>query len=364
VCPSPPPPVDLVEPGWRLLNPRPGDRGGVLNVRSQWLYRHPAGGKLASALPEAGPAGSDLALLRRQLLDGGSRSRVVLGYEDALLTTGVGHYHLARAVVQAANRWTRAEWLDADERLYGLLLVCTAVPADAAEDIRRLGADDRFVGVALGANALGRAFGHGAYLPIYEAAAELDLPIVIQAGADGVAAVGGMPTAGGLPATYGEYAALGQQTMMGHVGSMITQGLFDRFPNLRVLLVGGGASWVAAYLWRLDYWFKTNANEVPWLDRLPSEYFVEHVRLGTHALERPADAAALHTALGAVDGIERLLLYTSGYPAWDSEEPEEIAGRLPESWHERVFAGNALDFFRWPDVARARTPAAVEAGAA
>lgn len=317
-------------------------------MRSQWLYRHPAGGKLPSSYPAEGPPGSDLGLLRANLLAGGGRDRVVLGYQEGLLTTGVGHYHLARAVTRAANRWTIEEWLEEDERLFGLLLVCTAVPADAAADIRELATHGRIVGVALGANALGRAFGHGAYEPIYEAAAELDLPIVVQAGADGVAAVGGMPTAGGLPATYGEYAALGQQTMMGHVGSMIMQGIFDRFPNLRVLLVGGGASWVAAYLWRLDYWFKTNSNEVPWLDRLPSEVFVEHVRLGTHALERPADSDALRTALAAVGGIERLMLYTSCYPEFDSEEPDGVGARLPSEWHSQIFQQNALEFFRWP----------------
>ncbi|MDO8208892.1 amidohydrolase family protein [Conexibacter sp. CPCC 206217] len=355
--------ADYLDSGWREIVMRPGDRGGPIQVRSQWLYRNPLGAKQADAWPAEGVPGSDLATLRAQLLDHEGAERVVLGYEEGLLAMGVSHYHLARAVGRAANQWTIAEWLERDERLHGLVLICSAVPEDAAADVREYGRHERMVGVAMGVNGLGRPFGHAAYLPIYEAAAELDLPIVLQIGSDGVSALDSTPVAGGLPATYGEYAAWGVQALTGHIGSMITQGLFDRFPNLRVMVAGGGATWVAAYLWRLDFWFKTNSKEVPWLLRPPSEVFLERVRLGTLSLESPRQPERLATALGTVAGFDELLMYTSGYPSSIAEPPAAIRARLPEGWHERVFGANADEFFRWPGRAR-RAGAGPDAGAA
>jgi len=354
--------ADYLDSGWREIVLRPGDKGGPINVRSQWLYRNPFGAKQADAWPASGGApGTDFETLRTQLLDHEGAERVVLGYEEGLLAMGVGHYHLARAMARAANQWTLAEWLERDERLHGLVLVCSAVPQDAAADIREYGTHERMVGVALGVNGLGRPFGHAAYLPIYEAAAELDLPVVLQVGSDAVSALDSTPVAAGLPATYGEYAAWGVQALMGHVGSMITQGLFDRFPRLRVMIVGGGASWVPAYLWRLDFWFKTNSKEVPWLLRPPSEIFLERVKLGTLSLESPRQPERLATALGTLDGIERMLTYTSGYPSSLAEPPAAIRERLPEAWHEPVFGGNAREFFRWPDRAQPAAGAAANA---
>jgi predicted TIM-barrel fold metal-dependent hydrolase len=50
-----------------------------------------------------------------------------------------------------------------------------------------------------------------------------------------------------------------------------------------------------------------------------------------------------------IPGIERVLLYTSGYPDDEWEAAEDVAQRLPADWHERVFRTNAEEFFRWPE---------------
>lgn len=338
--------AEYMEPGWREVMLREGDRGGPINVRAQWLYRHPLG-KRPDSYPASGAPGSDLDLLRQQVLDATSSEQAVLGYDDGLLAMGVSHYHLARAVARAANRWTLERWVGVDPRLHGLVLVCSAVPEDAADDVREFGTHQGMVGVALGVNGLGRPFGHAAYLPIHQAAAELELPLVLQVGSDAVSSLDSSPTAGGLPSTYAEYAAHGVQPLMGHVSSMIMQGIFERFPRLKVLLVGGGAAWLPAYLWRLDYWYKTNSKEAPWLTKLPSQYFSEHVRIGTHSLEAPAERERLARALGTLANIDRLLVYTSCYPDYNSESAASIADRLPEDWAPRVFHENARELYRF-----------------
>jgi predicted TIM-barrel fold metal-dependent hydrolase len=334
--------------GWRETIARPGDLAGALKPVSSWLYPEPQMGALK---PRDAWTYRTYEALEQGVLKGNIRDRIVLGYSDGLLTTASPYHYLASALVTATNDWTIAEWLSKDERLYGMVLVYAGIPEHAATEIRRLGANRQMVAVAIGANGLGNLFGHPIYDPIYAAAAEVGLPIVIQIGSDAAADMGTEPIAGGLPTTFGEYRALSVQASMTHVASLITEGTFEKFPSLKVLILGGGVTWVPPYLWRLDYWFKTLERESPWLKKLPSAYFAEHVRLSTYSLETVPTPGQLELALSALPGIERSIIYTSGAPATDALEPREVAARLPSGWHEGVFHDNAMGLFRWPDAA-------------
>lgn len=340
-----------MSPGHRQWIERPQDAAGPLPLRANWLYRHPGQAKQAPPAHIGGRPGATLEALQEQLLGKGDRARVVLGYDDALLTTAEPMHYGGRAFVRAANEWTVDQWLERDPRLFGLILIPTALPDEAAAEIRHFGRHERMVGVALGMNALMVPFGNPAYHPIYRAAEEMDLPVVLQVGSD-ASVLHSSPLGGGPPASFGEYHALGAHSHMTHVASMIMESVFDLFPRLRVLLVGGGLTWLPAYLWRLDYWFKMEQAEVPWVRRLPSEYFAEHFRVTTYSLETFEKPERLAQALTAMPELGSLLLYASGYPNSDAEEPESVAARLPDDWHAGVFGGNADSFFRWPDRGR------------
>jgi predicted TIM-barrel fold metal-dependent hydrolase len=336
--------LPYVSQGFRSWVERPNDTGGVQQLRPQWLYSDPRVGA---------PRATDIAALTAHL-DAEGCERAVLGYEAALLATGYPQPYVAATVATAANCWTVDEWLDKDSRLHGLILVSTSLPSAAAAEITRAGENERMVGVALGTNALNRPFGDPLYHPIYAAASELDLPIVIQVGSDGVATSNAMPTGGGLPTTFAEYRALGSQAHMSHAMSMITSSVFDLFPNLRVMLVGGGITWMPWFVMRFDYWYKMFPTEGPWMRKLPSEYFAEHFRVATFGLEQSTTVERLGRSLSAVSNIEKMLIYTSGFPSLDAEAPDTVAERIPEAWHPGVFGDNALGFFRWPDRPRAQ----------
>jgi predicted TIM-barrel fold metal-dependent hydrolase len=339
---------------WRELITRAGDHNGPMLITSVWRNAHPhdaqrigSGGKIVN--PNGAGNGSDMEVLIQQLLGDNRRERVVLGYHDGLLATAGPLPYLTRQVVRAVNDWTVDQWLEKDERLYGQVLVMSALPEEAAAEIRRLGSHQKMVAVALGANGLGHPFGHPAYNPIYEAATELGLPLVLQAGCDSAVDLVTLPVALSLPSTYSEHDVHGAQAPMSHLSSMIMDGVFARFPTLRVLLVGGGAAWVPWCLWRLDYFAKMMRRvDTPWLESPPSEYFVRHVRLGTYSLEAPRQPERLAQLLETIPDVESMLMYTSGAPRYDAESDESVALRLPTSWHTRVFRKNAEDFFRWP----------------
>jgi predicted TIM-barrel fold metal-dependent hydrolase len=333
----------------------PSEWGRLISERTKTLasprvYIDPRGAKDPPSVPENGPAGSDLSLLTAQVLDGGKRDRVVLGYDDGLFSTMVANRYAADVIVSAANDWTAAEWLSVDDRLHGLVMVSMATPDVAAEEIRRVGANERMVGVALGGNGLNVPFGHPAYHPVYRAASDLGLPVVIQAGpSDAFGDSPLAPVSAGYASTVAEYRALMWETHCTHLASMIVEGVFSLFPSLKLVFVGGGLTWITGQLLRLDFWYRIQRSEARWLDRLPSEYFAEHVRVVTHGIETPPRPELLLQALETIPAVERVLMYGSGYPDADWQEPEAVAAQLPREWHEGVFHGNALETFRWPD---------------
>lgn len=125
---------------------------------------------------------------------------------------------------------------------------------------------------------------------------------------------------------------------MGHVASAIAHGVFERWPNARLVLVECGIAWLPAILWRLDADYRALRKETPWLKRLPSEYAREHVRLTTQPLEQPRHRAALWPALEDV-GADDMLLFASDYPHWDFDSPTVVP--VPPAWREKVMRGNA-----------------------
>jgi predicted TIM-barrel fold metal-dependent hydrolase len=232
--------------------------------------------------------------------------------------------NLAAAFARALNDWLAAEWLAKDKRLRGSAVLPIQSPERSVEEIERLAGDKRFVQVlmlAMGEHPLGKSM----YWPIYcrRRAARLhrrhprrlELPPPL--------------TGSGWPTYYLEdYAAqsLGFHTQL---GSLICEGVFVKYPKLKVVLIESGITWLPPYLWRLSKFWRGVRNEVPWIDRSPEEYVRDHIRLTIQPFDAPPSAAHIGRIMDQLQSDD-MLLFSTDFPHWQFDGADMLpAGISP-----------------------------------
>jgi len=339
---------------WREFVLGPGRQGNI-PLTAAGFFSVPNGNGREDTVPESGePAGTDLELMRAQLLDPYGIERALLTYGDGLFgISGLTNPYLATDVARAANDWTAERWLAPEPRLFGSILVANQLPLEAATEIRRWAGNSRMAQVIMAGSGLGKPLGHPVYDPIYKAAVESGVAVAIHIGGQG----GTQPfsTGGGPVNFYFEYHALLLQPLLTHLVSLIAHGVFEKFPDLRVMLLECGVAWLPGILWRLDADYRSMRREIPWVKRLPSEYFMERCRVSTQPLEQSPRRAQLIQLLEAMNGRD-VLCFSSDYPHWDTDDPDYIASRIPSDWWPSVYHANACKFYGWPQDVSASGP--------
>src|SRR5487761_1056251 len=117
--------------------------GGARVVRDYPRWRN-GGFRIDAAVAGGGPAGSDLDLMRTQLLAEYDTDIAIL----IPLTFGFGGPAAYKAALcHAINDWLAADWLDRDPRLRGSINVPFDSPDLAVAEIERFADDPRFVQV-------------------------------------------------------------------------------------------------------------------------------------------------------------------------------------------------------------------------
>ena len=286
-----------------------------------------------------------LGALRTRHLDAYEVAVGVVEPDEAAAFSVLPNANLAARLCSAYNTWLLERWLEEEPRLRGMIVVPAQYPEAAADEIRRVGRRDEFVGVFLPGGAR-VPYGNPVYEPLWEAVNELGLPVAIHTHFESVG-IGHPLTAAGMPDYYVEYHTLCGSGMYGHLVSILCSGIFERFPDARVAMVEGGLVPFVGFLWRLDTNWRACRSEIPWCKQRPSEYVWEHVRFATQPLESPDDPAQLLAAIEFLRPWDTLM-YASDFPHWDFDEPEQTLRQLPAEWRDRVRWKNARDFFRLP----------------
>ena len=293
--------------------------GSPITARADW---RPAKGKAAATLEQ----------VQRDCLDGFGIGAAICNclYGVQLLFSE----DLAAAFAQAVNSWVAAEWLDRDPRLRASIVVPLQNPELAVEEIERRAGDPRFVQVlvlASGDHPLGRRL----YWPIYAAAERHKLPIGIHAGSN----YHNPPTAAGWPSYYTEDYVAQAQAFQSQLTSLICEGVFNRYPELKVVLLESGWTWLPAHLWRLTKYWRGLRMEIPWVDRSPNDIVRSNVRLSLTPTDAPPTAAGLQRIIEHLQS-EELLLFSTDYPHGQFEGQSVLPEGLPQELVRKITLDN------------------------
>jgi predicted TIM-barrel fold metal-dependent hydrolase len=336
---------------WRDLVESPGRRS--LSLLPPALFNPAPNGftqRVDSIPPTGGPPGSDLATLQAQLLDPFRIEAAVLSF-DVGLNPGLANVELASAVTTAMNEWSIERWLSGqDRRLYGSLLVNTQLPEIGGEEIRRFGRHPRIVEALMVVNGAQKPMGHPVYDPVFKACVDAGLPLAIHIGGDtAIQNLATATTAGGTPSTRFERHATQMQPVQHYLTSFLVHGVFEKFPSLRLIIKETGVAWLPWLFWELDACEQEMRLETSWIRKRPTDYLREHLWVTSQPLDEPPNPGQLTGLLDACGGIEDMICFSTDYPHHDTDDPDHIARRLPDSWWDRVFYQNATRAYGWPE---------------
>jgi hypothetical protein len=278
--------------------------------------------------------GTRLDLMRRHVLD---PFAVRFGILNCLYgALGLHSEDMAAALCRATNDWIGQEWLDRDPRLRASIVVPAQSPELAAEEIERCAPDRRFVQVLMllmGELTLGRRY----YWPIYRAADRLGLPVGIHAGSANRCA----PTPIGWPSYYLEDYVGHSAGFESQLISLVAEGVFAKFPTLKVVLIESGLSWLPGFAWRADKTWHGVRAEVPWVKTAPSQIIRDHVRLTLQPIDAPDQAAQIEELANTLDSDE-LFLFSTDYPHWQFEGTQAIPAGLDPALARKIMVDNPL----------------------
>jgi predicted TIM-barrel fold metal-dependent hydrolase len=248
----------------------------------------------------------------------------------------------ANAVASAHNDWQNEVWLKASPKFKGSILINSSDPAAAVREIERLAGHPGIVQVMM-CSVTKMPMGQRFYHPIYEAAERNGLPVAIHPGNEGLGP-SYPPTPSGYPTRYMEWQNIIPINYMGQVNSLVCEGVFEKFPNLKFVALEGGIAWLPHLMWRMDKNYKALRDTVPWLKKLPSEYIQEHVFLSTQPIEEPK-APEHFVQILKMTGAEDNILYSSDYPHWDFDPPQVATAPFPRDIKEKIAAKNAIKVY-------------------
>jgi uncharacterized protein len=259
----------------------------------------------------------------------------------------------AIAVGRAYNDWLYHTYLQVDPRFKGMAMIPIQDPAAGAAELRRAVKELGMCGTMLAStNVRGHVAAKDLW-PVYEEADRLGTAVAFH---------GGCHEGFGLDDlnVYAPVHALGHPYgQMNCLASLVFNGMFDRFPNVRWGFLEGGVAWLLLALERFDRSYETHIPYDPRgeLLQLPkgervSDYVRRQIKEGRIFVGCEGEEPDLAYAVKRV-GAEPFL-FSSDFPhevnaemcMHEMHEILESEELRPED-KEAIFAGNAVRFYRF-----------------
>jgi predicted TIM-barrel fold metal-dependent hydrolase len=240
---------------------------------------------------------------------------------------------LTQAYIRAYNRWIVDFCADSGGRLVPIAQLSLGDPAAAEAELRRA-AGDGVKGVWVPPFTWTRQpLGHPDHHRVFAAAAELGLPLGIHPSFEPKWAA---------PGRFGEMTSIrfsffinvtASDAVRHAFTSMFQFGVFDLFPELQLVVLESGASWIGYWLDRMDSVYEMPQGKTVPLKEAPSHYFRRQCWISGDPDERTL------AAIIPLVGQDRFF-WASDFPHPD-HPPEYVGrmGRIVEALPEEARAG-------------------------
>jgi hypothetical protein len=126
----------------------------------------------------------------------------------------------------------------------------------------------------------------------------------------------------------------------GQLLSLMAEGVFTEYPELRIVLMESGITWLPPFIWRAIKSWRGLRTEAPWMRRSPGELVREHVRLTLQPFDAPG-AAEVERILAHIDSDD-MLLFSTDYPHWQFDGHDAIPAGMSAELVQRICSDNPL----------------------
>ncbi len=275
--------IDYIDPAWRDRAPKminSADKGDLFVIdgmsRPIAMGLVAAAGKPAEEIVETGITFDQLhrsgwdpkARVADQQRDGVAAE--IIYPTVGMMICNHSDFDYKKACFDAYNRWI-TEYCEEDKtRLLGCGQTAMRTPEEGVQDIRAIHAAG-LRGVMMPGDPAVEDYDSPIYNPVWETAIELNIPLSFH-----ILTMKSSDTRGPRINTFLSIIR-GNQDIM---GTLIFGGVFERYPELKVVCVEADAGWVPHYLYRMDHAYKRHRNWLApgiTLSKLPSEYFSENI---------------------------------------------------------------------------------------
>ena len=257
----------------------------------------------------------------------------------------------AVAVCRAYNDWLHDTYLNFNPRFKGMGIIPMQDPEEAARELRRAVTELGMLGAMLPSNGLAQPLGAKAYWPVWEEASRLECCMAVHGGAHDNFGLDQLNM-------YVPVHALGHPWGLTiNCASIVYNGIFDRFPGVRIAFLEGGVAWLLLCLERFHASHETHFQYIPpgeyglREDQRPDKYIIKQIKDGRFFIGCETEELTMPFAIKVV-GNEPFF-YSSDFPhevtnASCKHDIGELleSGDLRQEDKEAILYRNAQRFYR------------------
>lgn len=221
-------------------------------------------------------------------------------------------------------------------RFAGLAAIAPQDPKTAAKELERATKTLGLKGAVVNSHTEGEYLDDPKFWEIFEAAESLNAPIYIHPREPGPQMLQPYLQRGMERALWGFNVEVSLHTL-----ALITAGVFDRFPNLKIV-IGHAGEGIPYMLYRIDYWETRKKPFMPKLKMLPSDYMKRNIYITTSGMPwGPAIQFAQ-----SVLGVDRVM-YAMDYPYEFEIDEVTMTDDIPmsDADKKKLFQTNAETVF-------------------